>query len=255
MSPSRNKLCAIVPVYNHPDKIRDVISALIRNDLYCFLIDDGSEPVCQSVLQRIAEEFAEQVSLIRSPENQGKGAAVCKGMRIAFEQGFSHALQVDADGQHDLACLPQFSAAMDQHPNAVISGARAYESMPKSRRSGRKLTDFWVRVNTLSRQIVDSMCGYRIYPLAMTNKVMARYTIGKRMDFDTDIIVKLYWSGVPVVHVSTPVSYGDDHPSHFDVLWDNVRISWMHTRLFFGMVWRIPKLLRRPDRQKEVYFS
>lgn len=255
MNQLRIKLCAIVPVYNHPDKVRDVVISLIRSDLYCLLVDDGSEPICQAILEDLALEFADSIHLIRTPINQGKGHAVCAGMRFAYDQGFSHALQVDADGQHDLGCLPAFMAAMSQYPQAIISGARAYEAMPKSRRSGRKLTDFWVRINTLSRQIVDSMCGYRIYPLSAANSVMSQYAIGRRMDFDTDIIVRLYWFGAPVVHVRTVVSYGEGHPSHFDVFWDNVRISWMHTRLFFGMLPRIPSLLRRPNRQQEVYFS
>lgn len=244
MNNSEFKPCVIIPVYNHHHKIHQVIKTLSEYAIPCLLIDDGSDDDCARILQSIAEtDF--NIYLERLPVNSGKGAAVCKGLVIAFSQGYTHALQIDADGQHDLADVPKFLAAGLQHPDAVICGQRDYLSMPKRRRAGRKLTDFWVRVNTLSNSITDSMCGYRLYPLKSTIDLLNRFSIGSRMDFDTDILVKLYWVGHRVINIPTRIEYFDDVPSHFDLVKDNVRISWMHTRLFFGMLTRIVTLLKR----------
>lgn len=238
------KPCVVIPVFNHPFKIAGLVARVLGYGLPCILVDDGSEAKCAQLLNQLAAEH-EPVTLLRLPHNAGKGVAVCQGLELASRQGFTHALQVDADGQHDLNDIPQFLARAQHHPNAVISGWRSYDAMPRSRRSGRRLTDFWVCVNTLSRSLRDSMCGYRLYPLAPTMRLLARKKIGARMDFDTDILVRLYWQGLAVENIPTRILYQDDMPSHFDIVKDNVRISWMHTRLFFGMLPRIPLLLRR----------
>lgn len=239
--------CAIIPVFNHQQKIARVLLQLHEYKLPCIVIDDGSEENCARVLDELAQNYP-WISLQRLPQNSGKGAAVCHGLEYAYQQGYSHALQVDADGQHDLNDVPLFLACAQQHTDAVISGWRSYDAMPASRRSGRKLTDFWVCINTLSRQIKDSMCGYRLYPLTATMTLLTRKKIGARMDFDTDILVRLYWQGLEVKNIPTNILYQDDIPSHFDVIRDNVRISWMHTRLFFGMLLRIPQLLIRSSK-------
>lgn len=241
--------CVIIPVYNHPDHLERIAHTLANHHLPVVFVDDGSERLCAAELDKIAATFSD-VHLHRLAVNQGKGVAVCEGLRLAHHMGFTHALQVDADGQHDLTDIPRFLAAAEVHPQAVISGCRRYDDMPRSRRSGRKLTDFWVCINTLSRAIHDSMCGYRLYPLADTVALLERHTPGRRMDFDTDILVRLYWEGLSVLNLPVSIVYQSDIPSHFDVVGDNVRISWMHTRLFFGMLLRSPRLLSRAVRER-----
>lgn len=238
------KLCVVIPVYNHPHKIHDTVAALNALGLPVLMVDDGSEPVCAQLLDEIARTFT-HVYLLRHSCNQGKGAAVCNGLTWAFAEGYSHALQIDADGQHNVNDVPQFIAAAQSHPERVISGDRIYINAPKSRMRARRITDVWVWINTLSLEIKDSMCGYRLYPLSQVMPILKRYPIGKRMSFDTDILVKLVWSGCRVSHIPTQVVYADSIPSHFHVVKDNVRISWMHTQHFFGMLVRLPRLLAR----------
>jgi hypothetical protein len=128
----------------------------------------------------------------------------------------------------------------------VISGYPVYdESVPAIRFYCRYLTHVWVWINTLSLQIRDSMCGFRVYPVAPVIALAARQKIGARMNFDTDIIVRLYWEGLDVVNLPTRVSYPSDGVSHFRVWLDNVLITRMHATLFFGMLLRMPKLLMR----------
>lgn len=236
--------CVVIPCYNHGAMVASVLARLAPFNLAVFIVDDGSDEATRLQLEPLRNA---QVTLIRLAENQGKGAAVMRGLQVAAEAGFSHALQVDADGQHQIEDCPQMLAEARQHPQCLISGQPVYDdSIPKSRLYGRYITHFWVWVETLSFSIKDSMCGFRVYPLAPTMALATRHPIGQRMDFDTEIMVRLYWAGTPSRFIATRVTYPQDGVSHFDALHDNLRISWMHTRLFFGMLPRIPSLLRRP---------
>lgn len=87
------------------------------------------------------------------------------------------------------------------------------------------------------------MCGFRVYPLAAALRVWDEGRVGARMQFDTEILVRLFWQGVRVISVPTRVTYPRDGVSHFDLWRDNLRISAMHARLFFGMLRRLPQLL------------
>jgi glycosyltransferase involved in cell wall biosynthesis len=236
--------CAVIPVYDHERTVSAVVHELLKAGLPCVLVDDGSSPSCAAVLQALAGE--ENVYLVRLPINQGKGGAVMTGFREAARQGFSHALQVDADGQHDLSDVSLFLDASRRAPEAVICGYPQYDaSVPKVRLYARYLTHFWVWVNSLSLQIRDSMCGFRLYPLTPTIKLIDSVQVGKRMDFDSDILVRLSWRNQPMRWLPTRVHYPLDGVSHFRLFRDNVLITKMHTKLFFGMLVRMPLILWR----------
>ena len=236
----------VVPVYNHEHAIGITVERLLPHGMPVLLVDDGSVASCAAVLRELAIRHAGQVSLLRLDENGGKGAAVIAGMRQAATLGASHVLQIDADGQHDTADVPRFLSESAAHPDAVINGRPLYdESVPTGRLVGRYATHVWVWINTLSLDIADSMCGFRVYPLAATLALLDREYVGRRMDFDIEVIVRLHWAGLPIRTVPTRVTYPLDGVSHFRLWRDNARISAMHTRLFFGMLWRLPRLLLR----------
>ncbi|KAA5845009.1 glycosyltransferase family 2 protein [Pseudomonas chlororaphis] len=236
--------CAVIPVYNHEAAVPAVVEALLASGLPCVLVDDASSPACAAVLEQLAER--EQVFLVKLAVNQGKGGAVMAGLREASRLGFSHALQVDADGQHDLRDVDNFIATSRTHPEALVCGYPQYDaSVPKGRFYARYLTHVWVWINTLSLQIPDSMCGFRVYPLPPILALIDSVKIGQRMDFDTDILVRLSWRNQPMRWLPTQVRYPADGLSHFRLLHDNLLISSMHARLFFGMLLRAPLILWR----------
>lgn len=236
----------VVPVYNHPATITGVVEQVRAHGLPCILVDDGSEAACAAVLDRLARRDPAGVSLVRLAHNQGKGAAMVAGFRAAAGRSHSHVLQIDADGQHDCGDIPQFVARARAQPQAVICGCPVYDaSVPRGRLYGRYATHVWVWINTLSLDIRDSMCGFRVYPLASLLPLLDAVRIGRRMDFDSDVIVRLHWRGVPVLNQPTRVTYPRDGVSHFRMWRDNVLISAMHARLFLGMLWRSPLLLWR----------
>lgn len=239
----------VVPVFDHPQAIEGLVQTLRGQGVPCLLVDDGSGPDCAALLARLATQSPDEVSLLRLDHNQGKGAAVMAGLREAGRRGFSHALQIDADGQHDARDVPRFLAMARETPDAVINGRPIYDqSVPKARLYGRYASHVWVWINTLSLAIRDSMCGFRVYPLGPTLALLDREHIGTRMDFDSEILVRLHWQGLAVRDCPTRVTYPEHGVSHFRMLRDNLRISAMHTRLFFGMVWRLPRLLARKVR-------
>ncbi|KPZ60670.1 N-glycosyltransferase [Pseudoalteromonas sp. P1-13-1a] len=233
----------VIPNYNHHIVIHDTIAALVSFNLPIILVDDGSNQQTQTVLENVEREFA-LVTLVRRTQNGGKGAAVQTGLKHASEAGWSHAIQVDADGQHDLNDVEQLIACSKLAPTALVSGQPVYDdSISKGRYYGRFITHFWVYIETLSFKIKDTMCGFRVYPLAAYMRLINNSRLGKKMDFDIEVMVKLYWQGTPVEFIKTKVLYPENGVSHFNVWEDNVLISKMHTRLFFGMLARLPWLI------------
>tara|TARA_R110000751_G_scaffold307898_1_gene434138 strand:- start:32168 stop:32914 length:747 start_codon:yes stop_codon:yes gene_type:complete len=235
--------CFVIPNYNHTQAVAATVEALQKYAVPIVLVDDGSDYETQTLLEQLAAQY-KNLTLFRRPVNGGKGAAVKTGLSLAYDMGMSHAVQIDADGQHDLADIDILMNESKSHPDAMISGQPVYdESISKGRYYGRFITHFWVYIETLSFSIKDSMCGFRVYPLADCMKLMGNQSLGNRMDFDIEIMVRLYWQKVPIRFISTKVLYPPDGVSHFNVCKDNWLISKMHTRLFFGMLVRLPDLL------------
>ena len=230
------KPCAIVPSHNHWTALGGLVQELRQAGLTVFLIDDGSSEPARSAIASLHDPN-KGVHVTRLEVNQGKGAAVIEGFRLARAAGFTHALQVDADGQHDLDALGPILAMSAQSPEALITGLPQYDSsIPMGRKIGRWITHVWVWIETLSLQIKDSMCGFRVYPLEATTTLLAAQSVGLRMDFDTEIMVRLFWRGVPVLGLPIKVIYPPGNSSNFDLWRDNLSISWMHTRLVCQML-------------------
>lgn len=239
------RLCAVIPSRNHYEALGSIVGDLVARGVPVFIVDDGSNAVAAEAIATLHKPEL-GVETIRLERNQGKGGALVIAMNAAAAAGYSHALQVDADGQHDLQSLDALLAAARARPEALVSGVPVYDqSIPPARAIGRWLTHIWVWIETLSLQIKDSMCGFRVYPLRPALKVLDEEHVGRYMDFDTEIMVRMAWRSVPVVQIPVRVTYPPGNTSNFRLLGDNWLITRMHTRLFFGMLWRLPSLLGR----------
>jgi glycosyltransferase involved in cell wall biosynthesis len=237
--------CLLIPVYNHGRELEATIAEVASTGIACIVIDDGSDQACRKVIDDI-DAAHPWIEVLHRPENGGKGAAVKDGLRLAQRLGYSHALQIDADRQHDCADIRCFLREAQLHPNAfVIGAARFNDSVPTIRRLARELTHFWVRVNTLSHDILDSMCGFRVYPLALVTSLLNSESMGDHMEFDMEVLVRAHWRGCAFVNLPTNVVYPAVGVSHFRLFRDNLLISRTHAKLFFGMLIRLPSLLRR----------
>lgn len=239
--------CLVVPVYNPGPALNRTVEGLLATGHPVLLHDDGSDEATQAELARLVEDHPD-LRLARWDTNQGKGATVCALLRRAASEGFTHALQVDADGQHGLDAVARFLELGAANPSAVIAGVPRYEGeVPPARRYGRLFTHAWVHFETLSFAIGDSLCGFRLYPLGSMTRLLDRGPLPARMDFDTAAIVRLDWEGVPVINAPVTVIYPEDGVSHFNLLKDNLRLTRLHTGLVLGM---IPGLLRRRRARK-----
>jgi glycosyltransferase involved in cell wall biosynthesis len=237
--------CFLIPIYDHGSTICALVRSLVQYDLPIYIVDDGSHQATQAELLAIKRDYS-LVRLSRLPANSGKGAAVMHGMRHARADGMTHALQIDADGQHDTRDVPRFLERGNARPEALLIGQPVFDaSVPKARLYGRALTNFWVCVETLSLAIKDTQCGFRLYPLAPACALIEEVTFPHRMDFDIAIVVHLAWRGVPVENLPTRIAYPSGGVSHFDMVRDNLRISLIHTLLVLGMLLRLPRLLGR----------
>lgn len=236
---------AVIPVYDHYHYLPQVVAGIRGYGLPVILVDDGSHAECRAVLEKLAAT-SEVRQLVANPCNQGKGAATIRGFQAAAELGFTHAFQIDADGQHGLEAIPAFLQDAQKFPEACICGYPVYDaSVPAARLQGRKITNWWVHINSLSADPRDAMCGFRIYPLATVIPLVTQEHVGSRMEFDPEIAVRIIWRGIPIRNLPVHVTYPQDGVSHFRVFRDNVQISCMHARLCCGMLWRLPLLLAR----------
>ena len=246
LEPAMFKPCVVIPVFDHERALSAVVEGVLGQNLPCLLVDDGSSNKCSSLLNEIALASPQSITLLRHAINHGKGGAVLTGLRYAAEAGYTHAVQIDADGQHRAGDIPRFLEQALANPEALIVGRPEYDStVPTLRLYARYLTHVWVSINTLSRQIKDSMCGFRVYPLGPVIALNQRIKLGARMDFDTEVLVRLYWDGLQIINVSTPVIYPPNGISHFRGCLDNALLSRMHATLFFGMLLRLPTLIAR----------
>jgi predicted LPLAT superfamily acyltransferase len=238
------KVCVVVPVYNHGEPLRTTAARLAELGLPVLVVDDGSDDATKSAIADVAARY--RIEVVTLASNGGKGHAVMAGLRAAAQRGFTHAVQVDADGQHDLRDLPKLLAVAKSAPAALICGEPRYDaSVPKSRLYGRKLTAFWVAAETLSLRMPDTMCGFRVYPLAATIALLDSVRLGRRMDFDIEIVVRLHWRNVRVIGVPTTVVYPAGGTSNFRMVADNALIARLHTKLTLGMLLRLPLLVTR----------
>lgn len=237
------KLCIIIPCYNHGREISGYLPIVAAHGIPIIVIDDGS-----------AEEEAQQIeaacratgaTYLRCDRNKGKWQAVKVGTTYAKEAGFTHMLQCDADGQHDASVIPAFAQTAKEHPQAIICGTPIYgDDIPKARLKGRCISNFFATLETAGACTIDTMCGFRLYPIAALAKTLAAKSITNGMPGDIETLVHLFWCGYNIIAKGVRVIYPEGARSNFHMLRDNLRISWAHTKLCTAALlcpWRLFK--------------
>lgn len=224
------RCCAVVPTFENPETIRSVVEAIRVFLPDVLVVDDGSSEPGRAACAALAEDGLAEVRHL--PENRGKGAAMREGFAEAARLGFTHAFQIDADGQHDVEAIPSFLEAARAKPTGAVFARPVYdETAPAGRRIARKITHFWVNLEVGAGLIDDALIGFRIYPLEAT---LGLGLVCDRMTFDVESAVLLAWAGVPIVNLPVRVRYlseAEGGRSHFHVVRDNLRLAWLHCRL------------------------
>lgn len=220
-----------IPIYDHGETIGAVIDSISYLNLPCIIVDDGSGSATSLELDCLANKFP-WVDVVRHPRNLGRGAALCTAYRESHRRGASHVVQLDADGQHDPADIPQFIDAARERSDALVLGSPIFDdSIPWHRLHGRRLSQWAVWLETRSMSVADPLCGFRCIPLASVIPLIDRCRMGNRMDFDPELIIRMVRNGVPIVNIPTSVRYPETGTSHFRMVEDNLLIAWAYLRL------------------------
>ena len=216
------KLLIAIPVYNHGRTLRDVAQRALAVHPDVLVVDDGSTDGGGDTLQGLP------VRLLRHERNLGKGQAIMTAAREAHRLGMTHLATIDADGQHDPADLGSFLPLLHSQPEALIVGTRRFGAdVPASSRHGRSFSNFWLRVQTGVR-LGDTLSGFRVYPVAVLLELPLRES---GFSFENEVLVRAAWAKVPLREVEISVIYPPDRVSHFQLLRDNVIISFLNARL------------------------
>ena len=246
-TPSRTHLI-IIPSYNTGGKVLQTVWDARQIWQPVWVVVDGSTDGTLDALQALARDDLD-IRVLALPRNQGKGAAVLYGLREAEAAGYTHAMTMDADGQHPTGKIREFMAASAANPGALILGLPVFDaSAPRVRVYGRKLSNWCAKLETLGAGIGDSLYGFRVYPITPLREIMERQPWMRRFDFDAEAAVRLVWRGVRPINLAAPVKYfraEEGGVSHFRYLRDNALLTWMHTRLILESLLRLPFLLGR----------
>lgn len=223
-----------------------------------WVVIDGSTDDSAAALQDFAAAQPEgTLRVIVREKNSGKGASVLHAAQLALDEGFTHALVMDADGQHPVDRIRDFMVASQAAPEALVLGRPVFgPEAPLVRLKGRKLSVALVHFECLGGGIDDPLFGFRVYPLAPLAAVMRRSWFARRYDFDPELAVRLFWADVPAINIPAACKYlsrSEGGVSHFHYLRDNARMVWLHTRLITALLLcKWPAALRAQKKRKNL---
>lgn len=235
----------VIPSYNTGPMVLATVRAARAAWAPVWVVVDGSTDGTDQLLEREAARDP-LLRVLVLPRNQGKGAALQHGLHAAAMAGFTHALTFDADGQHPASHIADFMAASAADPGAMVLGVPVFDpTAPALRVHGRRISNWWARLETRGR-IVDSLFGFRVYPIAPLLAVMQGTGWMRRFDFDPEAAVRLCWHGVHAINRPAPVAYpaaAEGGVSHFHYGRDNALLTGMHVRLMLELL--LPAWLMR----------
>lgn len=218
----------VIPSFNSGARLRPTVQAAQAAWPHVWVVVDGSTDGSADHLPNGARRLV-------LPHNGGKGAAVRHAVRQAADEGFTHALVMDGDGQHPADRIQAFMAASIAQPDAMVLGCPVFGAdAPQVRVLGRRLSNWCAALATGGAPTRDSLFGFRVYPIAPLLRAMDESPGMRGFDFDPEAMVRLCWAGVPSVVLPAPVRYwraGQGGVSHFRYVRDNILLIAMHLRL------------------------
>jgi glycosyltransferase involved in cell wall biosynthesis len=233
-----NSHLVLMPAFNPGRLLADTVTDALSSWGDVWVVVDGSTDGSHGALRSIADRHP-GLRVILRPRNGGKGAAVLTGSREALAAGFTHALVMDADGQHPAERIERFMEASMAAPGTLVCGRPVFgPEAPRVRRYGRKLSVGLVHLETSGKGAADPLFGFRVYPLEPLVRVLAGTRGGRHYDFDPEMAVRLAWIGMPAINLDAACRYVDRARggiSHFHYARDNLAMIGMHLRLLCAL--------------------
>ena len=259
MTPSATHL-VLIPTYNTGPRLLRTVREALAVWSPVWVVVDGSTDGSDAPLDALAaEQGPAALRVFRLAQNSGKGATVLHGFAAALAENFTHALVLDADGQHPIDHIAPFMAASAARPEALVLGRPVFgPEVPLERLYGRKLSVGLVHLECLGRDIADPLFGFRVYPIKASHDILASIRSARRYDFDPELAVRLFWAGVPPINLPAPCRYlakADGGVSHFHYIRDNVRMVWLHARLLCRLAVTFPRVLSARRRVRNLSLS
>ncbi len=227
MQMERKRFCVVVPVFNHGLTVAKVVGGAA-----CFfpviVVNDGSTDGTTEALRHFDGD--ERVRVLELPVNLGKAGALKAAFGLAMELGFTHAISLDADGQHPVEAVPMLATVSERGSDALVVGVRDLRRAcaPRERRFSNGLSNLCFRLET-GVALGDTQTGLRCYPLGMVKRLRLRES---GYAWELEVLVRAAWAGVPLVEQPVEVDYAapTSRMSHFNPVRDFLRIGWLHGR-------------------------
>ncbi|MGN6507104.1 MAG: DUF2062 domain-containing protein [Tepidisphaeraceae bacterium] len=222
----------VAPTFNNAQTLAHVLSDADSLGLPIIVVNDGStDPTADILGDWLKREADFPRRVAQFEHNRGKAAALQEGFAVARRLGYTHALTLDTDGQHAIEDAATLLRQARAEPAALIIGHRpiAAHDYPPLSRLGRRFSNLLVRLES-GLIVGDSQSGLRVYPLAPLERLRAG---ANRYGFETEILTRAAWAGVPVRETPIRCIYQTDgrRVSHFHPVKDSLRALRMHALL------------------------
>ena len=246
---NNSRVCVVIPTYNNAATLSGVVQGVAEYTPNIIVVNDGST---DDTAQLLATHFSE-LCVVTHPRNRGKGAALLSAFKKAQDMGYTHAITIDADGQHAPTDLPLFFKAIRQAPNAIVVGNRFdagkfsetnNRNMNGQSKFANRFSNFWFALQT-GRRLPDTQTGFRAYPLRLLRWLPL---VTSRYESELALLVFAAWHNVRTVSIPINVHYPprEERVSHFRPAVDFARISVLNTFLtFFTFFYAIPRKILR----------
>ena len=230
----------VVPSYNEAlrlsptlDTIADYFAGRV-DDMEVIVVDDGSTDGTSEVAEA---SRCPNLTVIRSPENRGKGHAVRLGMMAAHGET---RLFTDADGSTPIEELATLEKALDELGGSGVAfasigmpGARVTQTQRGLRPAAGRFGNWLVQLIAL-RGVRDSQRGFKLFSADAAEAIFSAAVVD-RWAFDVEVLALARTFGFGIVEVPVTWAHKDDSRvtalSYLSTLADVVRIRW---RLFRG---------------------
>jgi len=222
--------------------LSQVIDDVLKYTTQVIVVNDGSTDGTSKILNL----YEGKIEVVEYEKNRGKGYAMSRGFDRAEEMGFSHAITIDSDGQHDAGDIPECMQAANENPNVLIVGSRnlMHDNMPKKNTFANKFSNFWFTVQT-ARRLSDTQSGYRLYPL---QKMKRLRPFTSRYEAELEILVRCAWRNIAIKSIPIRVFYAPEGEriTHFRPGIDFFRISVLNSVLvFLAVIFGYPSMMIR----------